>query len=129
MVLLNVYNAYYIKYYVVDPNAIKETKLSVKKVKKLEKLSSESHELSAEDATMFRAVSARANYLAQDRPDIAFACKELCRDFSCPTRDSYCKLKKAWSISVGEAQASVRFWLAIPTNQNGHLRRHRLRGL
>jgi hypothetical protein len=38
MVLLNVYNAYYIKYYVVDPNAIKETKLSVKKVKKLEEM-------------------------------------------------------------------------------------------
>lgn len=38
MVALNLYNWYYITYYVVDPNAIKETKLSVKKVKKLEEL-------------------------------------------------------------------------------------------
>lgn len=38
MVALNLYNWYYIAYYVVDPNAIKETKLSVKKVKKLEEL-------------------------------------------------------------------------------------------
>lgn len=38
MIFLNIYNFYYIKYYVVDPNAIKETKLGFKKVKKLEEL-------------------------------------------------------------------------------------------
>lgn len=38
MVALNLYNWYYITYFVIDPNAIKETKLSVKKVKKLEEM-------------------------------------------------------------------------------------------
>jgi hypothetical protein len=38
MIALNLYNWYYITYFVVDPNAIKETKLSVKKVKKLEEM-------------------------------------------------------------------------------------------
>ena len=32
--------------------------------------------LETEDAKVFRSVVARANYLAQDRPDIRFACKE-----------------------------------------------------
>ena len=49
-----------------------------KAVKKMEKVS-DTYLLSPEDATMFRALSARGNYLAQDRPDINFATKELCR--------------------------------------------------
>ena len=35
-------------------------------------------------ASMFRAGAARANYLAMDRPDVAFAAKELCRRMSAP---------------------------------------------
>ena len=36
------------------------------------------------DATQIRALVARANYLAQDRTEIAFAVKELCRRMSSP---------------------------------------------
>ena len=68
----------------------------------MEKLSSDSYTLNSEDATMFRAVSARANYLAQDRPDISFACKELCRDFSVPTKESFCKLKRLGGYLLGQ---------------------------
>ena len=46
------------------------------------------------DATLYRALAARANYLALDRPDQGFAAKELCRDFSSPTRLSVEKLKR-----------------------------------
>ena len=53
-----------------------------KAVKKLERLSSNSFVLPPEEATMFRALSARANFLSQDRPDINFATKELCREFA-----------------------------------------------
>jgi hypothetical protein len=35
MIALNLYNWYYITYFVVDPNAIKESKLKPKKVLKL----------------------------------------------------------------------------------------------
>ena len=49
-----------------------------KAVKKLERIHS-SGDLSPVEATGFRALSARANYLAQDRPDLAFSTKELCR--------------------------------------------------
>jgi hypothetical protein len=47
-----------------------------------------------EDATKFRALAARANYLAQDRLDVQFACKEMCRSMSAPTRGSWVKLKR-----------------------------------
>ena len=41
-------------------------------------------ELSAEYAQAFRRLVARANYISIDRPDIAFAIKELCSRMSKP---------------------------------------------
>ena len=61
-------------------------------MKKIEKLENEGPELSPSDATTFRALAARANYLAQDRPDTNFASKELCREFAVPSVDSHKRL-------------------------------------
>ena len=44
-------------------------------------------------ATSYRAVSARCNYLAQDRVDLAYSATELCRDVAVPTLQSLSKLK------------------------------------
>ena len=41
--------------------------------------------LHAEEPSEFRALAARANYLAQDRPDIQYAVKEVARRMSVPT--------------------------------------------
>ena len=41
-------------------------------------------ELVGRDATVYRALAARANYLAQDRSDIVYATKELTRQMSAP---------------------------------------------
>ena len=49
-------------------------------------------ELIGEEATNFRAVAARGNYLAMDRPDIQFAIKEICREMSKPTTGSLRRL-------------------------------------
>ena len=38
------------------------------------------------EAQSFRSTAARASYLALDRPDLAFATKELCRRMSAPTK-------------------------------------------
>ena len=46
------------------------------------------------DATRFRAMAARANYLSLDRPDLAFAAKDVCRDMSNPTMSSWKRLKR-----------------------------------
>ena len=50
--------------------------------------------LSPKEATEFRALAARANYLAMDRPDVQFAVKEACRDMAAPTRASWQKVKR-----------------------------------
>ena len=39
--------------------------------------------------------------LAQDRVDIAFAAKELCREFAVPTKSSYARLKRLARYLVG----------------------------
>jgi hypothetical protein len=51
-------------------------------------------ELNRDEAWMFRSVVARANYLAQDRPDIRYTVKELCRRMSKPNRSDWMALKK-----------------------------------
>ena len=55
-----------------------------KQVKRHEQLSSTSYALSPEEATMYRALLARCNFLARDRTDIGFSSKELCREFAVP---------------------------------------------
>ena len=51
-------------------------------------------ELTASEARVFRSVVARANYLAQDRPDVRYSCKELCRAMSRPCVGAWRALKK-----------------------------------
>ena len=48
--------------------------------------------LSPENAALFRSVAARANYLSQDRPDMAYAVKEICRSMASPTEVSMLSL-------------------------------------
>ena len=72
----------------------KQKRLGAKRGKSLERLQSRGEVLNAEEATLYRALAARANYLALDRPDIGFATKELCRDFSQPNRLSIQKLRR-----------------------------------
>ena len=42
--------------------------------------------LSAEQASLYRAITARCNYLQPDRPDIQYAVKEVCRRMAKPSR-------------------------------------------
>ena len=51
-------------------------------------------ELVGRDATVYRALAARANYLAQDRSDIVHATKELTRKMSAPCNGDWRALKR-----------------------------------
>ena len=51
-------------------------------------------ELEGEEATRYRAIAARCNYLSIDRPDLQFSVKELCRDMSRPTDQSWARLRR-----------------------------------
>ena len=50
--------------------------------------------MNEQQATSYRALAARANYLSLDRPDVAFAAKELCRKFARPTLDAFRALQR-----------------------------------
>ena len=72
--------------------------------------------LVGKDATSFRAVVARANYLALDRPDVAFATKELCRSFASPTRHSVDLLKRVVRYIIGTRRLVWTFGPQTPTS-------------
>ena len=50
--------------------------------------------LNEKDATKYRAIVARFNYLSPDRPDIAYAVKELARSMSSPSNGDWLRLKR-----------------------------------
>ena len=54
----------------------------------------------------FRAIAARANYLAMDRPDIQYAAKEICRWMAAPTEASVVALKRLGRYLQGIASSS-----------------------
>ena len=60
-------------------------------------------ELGPEDGTRYRAITARLNYLAHDRPDIRYATMRLCSRMSAPTVGDMTRLKRV-----------VRYLLAVP---------------
>ena len=94
------------------PKKIPAARQGAKKAKAMERLQSAGPILDPEEATSFRALSARANYLAQDRPDIAFATKELCREFAKPSRRSYEKLKRVGRYLAGRHRLVYQYdWL------------------
>jgi len=65
--------------------------------------------LSEKEATLYRAIVARANYLCQDRSDIQFAVKELCRRMSMPTKGDWEALKRLGRYLVGKTRVVLRF--------------------
>ena len=75
----------------VQANKFKK-RLGAKKAKRLELAENASGALGPEDATMYRALSARCNYLALDRPDLTYSVKEACREMAAPTKRSWNKL-------------------------------------
>ena len=50
--------------------------------------------LENKEARKYRELAARANYLAQDRADIQFATKEICRGMCSPCKAHWRKLKR-----------------------------------
>jgi hypothetical protein len=58
-------------------------------------------ELTGSEATSFRAIAARLNYIAQDSPEIMFAAKEVCREMAKPSTGSWNKLKMLSRFVLG----------------------------
>ena len=65
--------------------------------------------LSATQTTAFRSEAARCNYLGLDRPDIAFAAKELCRRMSLPDRAGQLALQRFTRYLKGSPRLVYNF--------------------
>ena len=65
--------------------------------------------LSQEDATTYRALVARANYLAQDRADICFPVKELCKKMSKPDQSDWDALKRLGRYLLDKTRVIVKY--------------------
>ena len=65
--------------------------------------------LSAEAHTAFRALAARANYLAQDRIDLQFSAKEVCRFMSAPTDTADAALKRLGRFLLGHRRVIYKY--------------------
>ena len=61
------------------------------------------------DSTKYRAIVARANYLAQDRFDIQFAVKELSRTMSSPTTGCWTALKRLGRYLLSISRVALVF--------------------
>ena len=91
-------------------------RIGAKAVKSIERLTSVGEVLNGEEATLYRALAARANYLSLDRPEIAFATKELCRDFAQPTKSSIERLKRLVRYLTGAPRLMWNFDFQQPVN-------------
>ena len=66
--------------------------------------------MNATESTTFRQLAARANYLALDRPDVAFATKELCRAFAQPTKPHVDALRRLVKYLVRKRRMVYKFY-------------------
>ena len=74
-----------------------------------------SPELSPEEASKYRAITARMNYLAQDRSDLQFAANAACKYMSSPRQQDWSILKRAARYLSGAPRATQTFvWQTMP---------------
>ena len=64
-----------------------------------------------EQASTFRRIGARANYLSQDRHDISYSVKELCRVMSKPTVGGWNRLKELARYLKGKIELEMVYLL------------------
>ena len=65
--------------------------------------------LGTREATDYRALAARGNYLSPDRPDIQYAVKECCRGMASPTRGDLKKLRRLGRYLVERPRMVLEF--------------------
>ena len=68
------------------------------------------------EASWFRGAAARANYLAMDRVDLAYAAKELCRRMSVPRRRDLAGLRRLAQYVLGAPRLVQRFRWQRPSD-------------
>ena len=71
--------------------------------------------MSSLDASAFRGLAARLNYLSLDRADLQYAAKEVSKKMSAPREADWAKLKRVARYLVGAPRLVQRFcWQELP---------------
>ena len=65
--------------------------------------------LDSKNATKFRSMAARVNYLSLDRPDLQFAAKRVCQGMANPTMAGMMKLKRVARYLASAAEGTLEF--------------------
>ena len=65
--------------------------------------------LDDQEASKYRALVARCNYLSPDRPDVAYSVKELARNMSSPTKGNWAQLKRLGRYLKGKPRLQMNF--------------------
>ena len=77
----------------------------------------ESGWLESAEATAYRALAARLNYLALDRPDVQYPAKEIAKHMANPTNMDWLKLKRVARYLAGAPRYVQRYKWQWPTNK------------
>ena len=110
-------------------NSNKYTKrVGAKQAKKLEIADNANNSTarSSANATTYRALSARCNYLSQDRPDIFYSSKELCRESSAHC-DLFEEIEEAGQVPQRHAKVGIPLQMKTYADRAQCICRHRLR--
>ena len=76
--------------------------------------------LGKEEATLFRAMAARMNFLSLDCPDLQFPVKGCAREMAGPRRGSFKQIKRAVRYLVDKGRVDLKFpWREEPSH--GHV--------
>ena len=92
-----------------NPAAKFKKRAGAKAVKAFEREVGAADSLAPNDATTYRAISARSNDLGQDRPDGSYSSKELCQEFGQPNGQSLVKLKRLGRYYAGKPRLVLKF--------------------
>ena len=85
-----------------------ESKKLVRKEEESDEVS-EDEVMDAKDATKYRAIVARLNYMAADRADIQFAVKEAARHMATPVVSNWYALKKIGQYLKGRPRLVLTY--------------------
>ena len=61
-----------------------------------------------DESRLYRPIVARGNYLSQDRPDVRYTVKEVCRKMANPTSGDWARLKKLCRYLAGRPRMRQR---------------------
>ena len=78
-------------------------------------------ELIPTEATRYRAITARVNFLAQDRADLLYSAKECSRSMAQPTREDWARLKRIGRYLIRRPRVVVKYaWQSTEASATGN---------